>query len=270
MNKVSFKNIKNIVKFNLKINKNSILGWGIALFLIMFLYMILFSSMKDIAVAKFESMPKEMLKLISIDSLSDMNNYIKYFGMIFSIMLIIISIYSSTFSAKLIYKEESVKTIEFLNSLNVNRSEIYISKLITAFISSTLVLLGCVLAALIGGLLSGKDTFVMYDFIKIIKMSSISVYFFMAVSFLISGITAKVNPASISSIVVLFSYMVGYLGVLLENKFITYFSSFETFSTKNVLNMTTTTTVLSGIYLLLIIVFILIGHRFYKSRDFVI
>ncbi len=270
MKKINFKNIKNIIKLNLKINKNSIIGWSIAVFLLMFLYMILFSSMKDIALAKLEAMPKEMLKLFNMDDLTDMNNYIKYFGMIFSIMLIVISIYAATFSAKLIYKEENTKSIEFLNSLNVNRSEIYISKLITSFIAVTLVLLSCVSAALIGGLINGGETFVIYDFIKIIKMSSISVYFFMAISFLISGITAKINPSSISSILVLFSYMIGYLGILLEKKFITYFSSFESFSAKAVLNMTSTTTILFGIYFTLIIIFILIGHRFYKRRDFVI
>lgn len=270
MSKINFKNIKNIIKLNLKTNKSSIIGWSISMFLIMFLYMILFSSMKDIALAKLEVMPKEMLKLFSMDSITDMNNYIKYFGMIFNIMLIVISIYSATFSAKLIYKEENTKSIEFLNSLNVNRSEIYISKLITAFISVTLVLFSTMLAALISGLINGGDTFVIYDFIKIIKMSSISVYFFMSISFLISGITAKINPSSISSIFVLVTYMIGYLGVLLEKKFITYFSPFESFNTKAVLSNSNTTILLFVIYFTLIIIFILIGHKFYRNRDFVI
>lgn len=265
MSKINLRNIKNIVKLNLKINKNSIIGWSISMFLIMFLYMILFSSMKDIALAKLEVMPKEMLKLFSMDSLTDMNNYIKYFGMIFNIMLIVISIFAATFSTKLINKEENTKSIEFLNSLNVNRSEIYISKLITAFISVTLVLFSTILAAFISGLINGGDTFLIYDFIKIIKMSSISVYFFLSISFLISGITTRLN---ISSIFVLISYMIGYLGVLLEKKFITYFSPFESFSTKAVLSNTNTTILLLVIYFVLMIIFIFIGQKFYKKRDF--
>lgn len=268
MNKAKIRNILNIVKFNLKVNKNNILGWTISIFMIMFIYMILFPTIKDIATVKMELMPEGMLKLVGLNSLSDMNNYISYFGMIFNIILVAISIYAATFSAKLITKEESTKSIEFLNALNVSRSEIYLAKLLTAFISVTLVLLGCFSATLISGFISGGSTFVLYDFIKIIKISSISAYLYLALAFLISGITAKINVASISSFGVLFCYMMGYLGVLLNKTWLMYFSPFETFNANHALALSNSTFIALAVYFILMIIFIFIGHYFYKKRDF--
>lgn len=268
MNKMSIRSIINITKFNLKVNKNNIIGWFISIFSIMFLYMILFPYIKDIGAAKMEMLPEDMLKLFGLNSLSDMYNFINYFGMIFTMILVAISIYSATFSAKLICKEEYNKSIEFLNSLNVNRSEIYYSKVLTAFISVTFVLFGTVSSSLIAGLINGGSTFILSDFITIVKISSISVYIYLAIAFLISGITSKINVSSITSIIVLTSYMIGYLGVLLEKKWIMYFSPFETLSTNNVLNINRNTIYVLLIYFIIIIISILLGNKFYKKRDF--
>lgn len=267
MNKMSIRSIINVTKFNLKVNKNNIIGWFIAIFSIMFLYMILFPYIKDIGAAKMEMLPEDMLKLFGLNSLSDMYNFINYFGMIFTMILVAISIYSATFSAKLICKEEYNKSIEFLNSLNINRSEIYYSKVLTAFISVTIVLFGALSSSLIAGLINGGPTFILTDFITIVKISSISVYIYLAISFLISGITSKINVSSTSSIVVLASYMIGYLGVLLEKKWIMYFSPFETLSSNNVLNISSNTIYVLLIYFVIIIASILLGNKFYKRRD---
>lgn len=267
MNKISIRSILNITKFNLKVNRSNIIGWLIAIFSIMFLYMILFPYVKDIGAAKMEMLPEDMLKLFGLNSLSDMYNFINYFGMIFMIILVAISIYSATFSAKLICKEEYNKSIEFLNSLNVNRSEIYYSKVLTAFISVTFVLFGAFSSSLIAGLINGGSTFILSDFITIVKISSISAYIYLSVSFLISGITSKINVSSASSIVVLVSYMIGYLGVLLDKKWIMYFSPFDTLNATNVLSISNNTMYVLLIYFVIIVTSILLGNKFYKKRD---
>lgn len=264
------RNVFNLVKFNLKINKSSILGWFISIFAIMFVYMIFFPTIKDIGIAKMELMPEEMLKFFNLNSLSDMNNYVRYFGMIFNIILIAVSIFAATFSAKLICKEENTKSIEFLNALHISRNEIYISKLITAFISITFILLGVMFASIFSGFLVGGKTFILNDILIIIKITSFTAYLFMALSFLISGITARINVSSISSIIVLFCYMIGYLGVLLEKKWITYLSPFESLNPNNALTMSNSTMLVLSIYFVMTIMFIIAGIKFYKKRDFYI
>lgn len=268
MNKMSMRKIFNITKFNLKVNKNNIVGWFISIFSIMFLYMILFPYVQDIGAAKMEMMPDAMLKLVGLNSLSDMYNFINYFGMIFNMVLVAISIYAATYSSRLICKEEHDKSIEFLNALNVSRSEIYYSKVLTSFISVTFVLLGTFSSALIAGLINGGDTFILTDFITLIKISSISAYVFMSIAFLISGITSKINVSSTSSIIVLSSYMIGYLGTLLEKKWITYVSPFETFNTNSVLNITNSTVIALLIYFVIMIISIILGNKFYNKRDY--
>jgi len=268
MNKTEIKNIVNITKFNLKVNFKSILGWSIAIFLITFLYMILFPSMKDLATMKMEAMPKEMLQFFGLDSLNNMNNYIHYFGMMFNMIIITISVYAVSLSSKLICGEEKTKSIEFLNSLNVNRNEIYISKLITAFISLIIVLLSAVIAGLICGLAVGGETFILMDFISIVKLGGISVFIFMSISFLLSGISSKMNVSMISSIIIFGTYLIGYLGVLLEKRWLVYFSPIETLNVNGALNMTSSTYVSIFVYFTIIILSILFGKYFYKKRDF--
>lgn len=262
---MSKNNVFNMIKFNLKVNRNSILGWAITIFVLMFIYMVMFPTIKDIGIAKMEVMPEEMLKFVGLTNITDMSNYNHYFGMIFNMILIVISVFAVTFSARLICKEEKTKSIEFLNSLNVSRQEIYVSKLITAFLAITLVLLAGVIAALIAGLISGGDTFIFNEFIKMIKISSISVYFFFALSFLISGISAKISVGTISSIAVFGTYMIGYLGVLLEKKWLTYFSPFESFSPQNALSLNNY--LLYIIYFIFLVSFIVVGGKFYCKRD---
>ncbi len=260
------RNIFNITKFNLKVNKANILGWFISIFLIMLIYMLFFPTIKDIGTVKMELMPKEVLKLFGLNTLNDMNNFISYFGMIFTMILVAIAIFATTFSAKLICKEENTKSIEFLDSLNINRKEIYYSKVLTAFIATTIVLLGALIATLIGGLVSGGNTFILKDFIVIIKICSLPAYIFIGVAFLIAGITSRINVSSISSVIALTCYMIGYLGVLIEKKWVTYFSPFEALSPNKTLH--NDNLLIFIIYFILMIIFIIIGNKFYTKRDF--
>lgn len=268
MNKTEMKNIVNITKFNLKTNFKAILGWSISMFLIMFLYMILFPSMKNMAAMKIEAMPSEMLKFFGVNSLSDMNNYMHYFGIMFNMIIIAASLFAASFSAKLVCGEEKSKSIEFLNSLNVNRSEIYFSKLITVFISLTIVLLSSVIAGLICGFAVGGETFVLIDYISVVKISGISIYIFMAISFLLSGISSKMNVSMISSLIIFVSYIIGYIGVLIDKSWLLYFSPIEMFNMNNALAMSSTTIIALLIYFSIMILSVILGNYFYKRRDF--
>ena len=268
MKKFDFKNVTKLTKFEIKIQKKIILGWTISIFLLMFLYMVLFPSIKEMAQMKMDAMPEELLELFGMGDFSNMDNYITYYGMIYNMILIAVSIFAATFGANLLYKEEKSKSIEFLYSLEVSRSEIFFSKLLTGFIGVMCVLISAIVPSLICGFMAG-DTFDMMDFITISKMSSTTPFLFLALAFMISGVSSKISSATITSVAVLGSYMMGYLGNLLEDKaqWLRYLSPFETLSPNNVLAMENETMIAMGAYFILMILFIIIGKIVYVKRD---
>lgn len=269
MTKFNFKNVFRLSLFDFKRRRMQIIGWSFAIFAIMFLYMILFPVVKDMAQTKMDALPKEMLTFIGMSSFSDMNNFITYFGMVFNFILIAISLFAVTLSAKLSAGEEKNATIEFLNALEISRSEIYFSKLITSLTSVFCVIFAASLSTFICAGINAGETFVFADFLKIILISGFTPFFFISVTLLIFGITAKISCAGIGSIAVLICYVLGYLGNLLQDKaeFLKYLSPFETFSPANAAASEDKTIIILGIYAALSVIFIAVGAVLYKRRD---
>ena len=270
MSNYSLKSSLKLTGFDLRNNRRQLIGWCVAIFSIMFMYMILFPSMQDMAKIKMEAMPKEFLQFFDMQSMDDISNFMGYFGMVFNIVLVAMSIFAASFSANIIYREEKTKTIEFLYSLEVSRTEIYISKLITAFIACLAVLISAAASTIICGYANGGDTFIIGDLLRIIKVSGFCVFFFMAVSLMLAGITSKVGIAGIGSMVVLFSYVLGYLSKLLDTKatWLAYFSPFQLFSPQNAVSLETHTIIELVVYVGLALVFLIAGGLVYKRRDF--
>ena len=256
--------------FDLKNNRRQLFGWSFAMFAIMFLYMILFPSMQDMVKLKMEAMPKELLQIFGMEEMTELGNFVNYFGMIFSLVLVAISIFAVTFSANLIYKEEKSKTIEFLYSLEVSRIDIYISKLISSFVAVLTVLLSVVVSAAICGAINGGETFVIGDVMQIIKVSGFTAFFFASAALLLAGATAKIGVSTLGSMLVLVCYMLGYLARLLSDKlgWLANLSPFEVFSAERALSLESNTMLALGIYFALMLVFLIVGGIVYKRRDF--
>ncbi|HKK96390.1 MAG TPA: ABC transporter permease subunit [Anaerovoracaceae bacterium] len=270
MNNFSNINVFTLTRFDLKNNGKLILVWSIATFAITFLYMILFSSMQDMALAEWDNMPVEVLQFMGVESFRIMADYNGYFGMMYNLLLIVISIFTTTFSAGIINKEEKSKSIEFLYSCPVSRVEIYVSKLITALIGLLIVLSSLIASATICGFLNGGDTFILSDFFQIALISGFIAVFYMGVALFIGGLTGKLPVSMISAMVVVFTYLIGYLGELLKDKgeFLLYLSPFQIFSPTNALELrggTITNLIIYGIILLGLIA---IGCAVYRKRDF--
>ncbi len=262
--------ILQLTMFNLKIYRKLILGWVIAIFAVMFIYMILFPSVKDIATIKMEALPTELLQFVGMENLNDMSNFVVYFGTIYNLVLVAISIFAVTFSANCIYNEEKNKTIEFLYSVEISRTDIYLSKCFTAYIAVMLVVTSAVISSVFCGSINGGETFNLVDVLTISKTSSITPFVFLSVGLMISGITSKVSGATVGSMCVMGSYMLGYLSNLLGENFewLKYFSPFEVFNPSNSLSLSNETILLLSSYALLMVVLIIIGSYFYKNRDF--
>ncbi|MDY5437013.1 ABC transporter permease subunit [Peptostreptococcus porci] len=205
-----------------------------------------------------------------MESFADMGNYITYFGMIFGIILIAVSVFASLFSSRILLDEEKGKSIEFLAAREVNRTEIYLAKYITAFIAVLLVVCFSSVVALICGLIGGGDTFDFIEYVRIIKISSITPFFFLTLSISLAGASFKFGNAMVSGLILMSSYMLGYLSKLLgENgEWLKYFSTFELFSSSKVVELERETIVWYGVYFIISVILVVVGGYFYNKRDY--
>lgn len=269
-NSMNGKSISKLTVFQLKTNRKQIIGWTLGIASIMFLYMILFPSVQDMAQIKMDAMPEELMQLMGMDDFSDMSNYITYFGMIYNMMLIAISIFATVIGAGIITKEEKNKTIEFIYSLEVSRAELYLSKFLTAYIGVMIVIIGAAASAIICGFINGGETFVLLDMIQIIKGSSITPFVFLAIGIMIAGITPRVSGASAGSMIVILCYVLGFLSTMVSESlsWFKYLSPFEVLSPDAAMELSSEVMIAMGGYFIIMVFFTLIGGWMYHKRDF--
>ncbi|NMD38365.1 MAG: ABC transporter permease subunit [Christensenellaceae bacterium] len=265
---MSIKNIGRIFAFDLKNKFKYICLWCVAAAAVMFLYMILFPSVSAMVGLKLNIVPKAMLKLFGMDENMMFNNFVQYFGMVYRIVIIALSMFASSFTAGLLYREESTKTIEFLNALPVSRSEIYFAKGLLGLFANLLLIFVAILFSALAGFINGGKTFVFESFIDMaVKMSFIPIFYW-ALAWGFAGITAKLNASSIVNTIMGIAYILGYIGVLLENKNFSYISPFELLSPQNVTNLNSSIIIGFLIYAAVGISCIFAGLAVYNKRDF--
>lgn len=264
------KKIRTLFFFQLKNNSKSISIWSAVLFGIMSMYMFFFSTMQEMAQVKFEMLPQEYLQLMGVDDMAQMNNYVTYFGMIFNILSIIMAVYAVSLGVNLLLKEEKNKTIEYLYSLEITRTQIYIAKVLTALISVMAVVLATGLAGIIFGYVVGDETFQLADVMSIIKITGTVPFLFVALGMFLSAASAKHASVGLGCGIVMLTYMLGYLGKILEDKaeFLKYFSPFELLSPTNAVALENETLIAFGVIAALIILLFVGGKFAYARRDY--
>ena len=269
MKKFEFSKVKKLFCFDFYNIRKNVIGWTIAIAGIMSLYCFMFPMVQEMATMKFDAMPEELLQLFGMGEINDMGNFVTYFGMIYSLVLVAICIFSATLGARLIHREEETKSIEFLSSLAVSRVEIYVSKVLVLFVSIMIVVACGSMLGLVAGALVGGDTFVFMEVVAIIKVTSFTPFFFGLIALGIAGMSFKYGTGSISSMIVLVLYMVGYLGQLLgENgQFLLYFSPFMAFSPENAIALELKTMVSLIVYMFTMFSVSAVGGYIYNKRD---
>ena len=122
-------------KRELKINLKSFIIWTsilIGLFLVVFLVYpsIVNSENMEMMDEMMKMFPEEMLKAFNMDisSIDSAFGWLKTEGFVF--VLLITGIYSGILGSNILLKEESDKTIEYLNSVPVTRKNIVLNKIL--------------------------------------------------------------------------------------------------------------------------------------------
>lgn len=218
-------------KREMKVNLKNFIIWTsilIGLFVIVFLiYPSIVNSdnikMMDEMMKMF---PKEMLKAFNMDisSIDSAFGWLKTEGFIF--VLLIIGCYSGILGSNILLKEESDKTIEYLNTLPITRNKIVINKVLAGLTYIILMVVIISIVNFIGLTLSGDFDKKQYILLSITPIfSSVVIYF---ICMFLSTFTHKTKKMlGISLGIVLISYVLQILSEMADvTEFLKYFSVF--------------------------------------------
>lgn len=227
-------------KREIKINFKSFIIWFsilIGLFLIVFL---IYPSIIDNENMKMlEEMmkifPQELLTAFNMDisTIDSAYGWLKSEGFVF--VLLITGCYSAILGANILLKEESDKTIEYLNSLPINRNQIVLNKVLAGLIYIFLMIIGLGLFNFIGLSLSGDFNKTQYVLLSITPIFS-SVLLYFICMFLATFTHKQKKMMGISLGIVFISYILQSLSTISTKvEFLKYFSVFSLADVRNVL-----------------------------------
>lgn len=227
-------------KRELKINLKSFIIWTsilIGLFLVVFLVYpsIVNSENMEMMDEMMKMFPEEMLKAFNMDisTIDSAFGWLKTEGFVF--VLLITGIYSGILGSNILLKEESDKTIEYLNSVPVTRKNIVLNKILCGLLYIILMVAIIGIFIFIGLSLSGEFDRKSYILLSITPIFSSIVIF--AVCLFLSTFTHKTKKTlGISLGIVFASYFLNIISEMGEStELLKYISIFTLADIRNVI-----------------------------------
>lgn len=263
-----------MLKREMKINLKSFIIWmSIILGLFLLIYLVYPSIINSDNIKMMDEMmklfPEELLKAFNMDisSMDTAYGYLKTEGFVF--ILLLTGVYSSIIGSNILLKEESDKTIEYLNTLPITRKSILKDKLICAFtyILSMIIIIG--LFNFICLMLSGEFNIKEFILLSITPIfSSLPIF---VISLYISTFTHKTKKILGFSLgFVLIEY---FLNILSEmngvTEFFKYFSIYTLSDIRNVILNVNINPIMPMISLIITILFIVLTYVRYNKKELV-
>ncbi len=258
----------------MKINLKSFIIWLsilIVLFLVVFLiYPSIVSNQNMEMIDKMMQMfPEELLTAFNMDisTIDSAYGWLKSEGFVF--VLLIIGCYSAILGSNILLKEESDKTIEYLNSLPITRNKIVFSKVLSGLIYIVLMVLFIGIFNFIGLTLSGNFEIKQYLLLSITPLFSSFVVYFLCL--FISTFTHKTKKMlGISLGIVFLSYILQTLSTLSSNvEFLKYFSAFTLADIRNVIINNSINFVMILLSIVISIMFLILTLVNYNKKELV-
>ncbi len=216
--KIEFSRIFTIFKIDYKKRFKANLIWTAGTVAMIFLYLLLYPTMEELILDKLAAMPEEFLSLLGTDSALGITDFTSYFGMIFSVFAIVYCIYASLLGSNVLYEEERTGTIEFLNAQEISRTEIYLGKLLNLLVNVFAIVLFAYIAVIISGYSIDSENFSGADIFKVVGLNLVTFLFFSSIGLFLSTIlNKKLKPSSITMGVFFGTYLLGYLGNLMQD-----------------------------------------------------
>lgn len=261
-------------KREMKINLKSFIIWTsilIGLFLVVFLVYpsIVNSDSMQMMDEMMKMFPEEMLKAFNMDisSIDSAFGWLKTEGFVF--VLLITGIYSGILGSNILLKEESDKTIEYLNSVPITRKKIIGSKVLCAILYIILMVVALGIFNFVGLSFSGEFDRKPYILLSITPIFSSIVIF--AICLFLSTFTHKTKKTlGISLGIVFASYFLNVISEMGEStEFLKYISVFTLADIRNVIVDVAINPVMVILSITLTVIFIFLAAIHYDKKELV-
>ena len=261
-------------KREMKINFKSFMIWTlilIGLFLVVFLMYpsIVNSENMEMMDEMMKMFPEEMLKAFNMDiaSIDSAFGWLKTEGFVF--VLLITGIYSGILGSNILLKEESDKTIEYLNSVPVTRKKIAINKILCAFLYIFMMVVTLGIFNFVGLSLSGDFDKKLYILLSITPIFS-SIVIFSACLFLSTFTHKTKKTLGVSLGTVFLSYFLKIISEMGEStEFFKYISIFTLADIRNVITNISINPVMVILSILITVIFVSLAVIHYNRKELV-
>ena len=261
-------------KRELKINLKSFIIWTsilIGLFLVVFLVYpsIVNSENMEMIDEMMKIFPEEMLKAFNMDisTIDSAFGWLKTEGFVF--VLLITGVYSGILGSNILLKEESDKTIEYLNSVPVTRKNIVLNKILCGLFYIILMIVIIGIFNFIGLSLSGEFDRKSYILLSITPLFSSIVIF--AICLFLSTFTHKTKKTlGISLGIVFVSYFLNVISEIGEStEFLKYISIFTLADIRNVILNVSINPILVVLAICITVIFMILTMIRYEKKELV-
>ena len=261
-------------KRELKINLKSFIIWTsilIGLFLVVFLVYpsIINSANIKMIDEMMKIFPEEMLKAFNMDisTIDSAFGWLKTEGFVF--VLLITGVYSGILGSNILLKEESDKTIEYLNSVPVTRKNIVLNKILCGLFYIILMIVIIGIFNFIGLSLSGEFDRKSYILLSITPLFSSIVIF--AICLFLSTFTHKTKKTlGISLGIVFVSYFLNVISEIGEStEFLKYISIFTLADIRNVILNVSINPILVVLAICITVIFMILTMICYEKKELV-
>lgn len=259
-------------KRELKINLKSFIIWTsilIGLFLVVFLIYpsIINSANMEMIDEMMKIFPEEMLKAFNMDisTIDSAFGWLKTEGFVF--VLLITGVYSGILGSNILLKEESDKTIEYLNSVPVTRKNIVLNKILCGLFYIILMIVIIGIFNFIGLSLSGEFDRKSYILLSITPLFSSIVIF--AICLFLSTFTHKTKKTlGISLGIVFVSYFLNVISEIGEStEFLKYISIFTLADIRNVILNVSINPILVVLAICITVIFMILTMICYEKKN---
>ncbi|WP_066291107.1 ABC transporter permease subunit [Bacillus sp. FJAT-29937] len=217
----------------------------------------------------FDAYPESMKQMFGMDRLN-LGTLIGFYGIeVYMMTTLLGSIYAAMLASNILAKEENEKTIEFLLSKPVSRSQIVAKKLMAVIVNIVILNIVSTISSIIGFQFA-KEEAIQWSTFALLAIATLLLHVtFAAIAFMFSSILRKTrNVLSISLAVVIVSYFISIMSGLSEDlDILKYFSPFKYVEAANIINEQ----IIESIFLLLmgaiILISFIVSFMIYKKKD---
>lgn len=261
----------NIYKHEFRMNLNSVIVWSIAVTVLMFVYISIFSSFVKDAELLNEMManfPDELLAAFGMNAI-DLSTVLGYFSIAFLLAQICLAIQASNYGFSMVSIEERELTADFLLAKPVGRSRILTSKFLAALSGLTITNLVVWISSYgFIQLFKGDRTYEGKPLLLLLLSIIVFQLFFLTVGLVISLLVKRVRSVTPYSMALAFGmYVLSVFGDMLGENALEKITPFQHFNPQYILQNAAYDLSLVLISVSVIVISLVGGYLLYNRRD---